>query len=169
MNKSAISDKSRALDERNSWGTPDYVFDYFDKRFDFTVDAAASEKNAKVAVYWNIDDDWFSACRIELVMEGFTRAWCNPPYSNIKPWIERARKDRAEGILTALLVPSTPDAGWWPDDANEYIFITNGRLAFIDPTTGKPKNGNAKGSVLIVFIPHAPTGVVKFLKRDEMK
>jgi len=66
-------------------------------------------------------------------------------------------------------VPSTPDAGWWPDDASEYIFITNGRLAFIDPTTGKPKNGNAKGSVLIVFIPHAPTGVVKFLKRDEMK
>jgi phage N-6-adenine-methyltransferase len=169
MKSSAISDKERSQDERNAWGTPDFVFDYFDKRFDFTVDAAASKENAKVAVHWNIDDDWFSASREELLKEGFTRVWCNPPYSNIKPWVEQARKDRELGILTALLVPATPDAGWWPLDANEYTFITKGRLAFIDPVTGKPKSGNSKGSVAIVFCPYAPQGIVKFINRDDMK
>lgn len=169
LTSSAISDKARDQDERNSWGTPQFVFDYFNKRFDFTVDAAANKSNAKVSVHWNIDDDWFSASRDELLKEGFTRVWCNPPYSSIKPWIDQARSDRDLGILTALLVPSTTDAGWFPCDANEYIFITSGRLSFIDPITKKPRNGNAKGSVLILFIPYAAENTVKFLSRDSMK
>ncbi|MCF5860467.1 phage N-6-adenine-methyltransferase [Aeromonas veronii] len=31
-------------------------------------------------------------------------AWCNPPYSNIGPWVDAANEARVEGIGTVMLV-----------------------------------------------------------------
>lgn len=36
-------------------------------------------------------------------------------------------------------------------------FITAGRLAFINPVTGKPVSGNSKGSILIIWRPYPRT------------
>lgn len=162
------SDTSVDVEVRDSWATPDYVFDYFNDRYMFTIDGAASDTNHKLDRYLTIEDNFLLYDNKKLYGE---KIWLNPPYSDITPWMDKARRLCIEGnTLTALLVPSTPESPWWPVDA-DIKFITRGRLAFIHPITGKPKNGNAKGSALIVFDPYtkhlAPS--VEYIRRDDMR
>lgn len=56
-------------------------------RFDFTIDAAAAPHNAKLPRYWTAEDD--------ALTQSWTgeRVWCNPPYSDIRPWVEKAHRE----------------------------------------------------------------------------
>jgi phage N-6-adenine-methyltransferase len=90
-------------DER---ATPAEYFAVLDRRFRFTVDACALAYNAKLPRYWTPNDD------------GLTqdwsgeRVWCNPPFSDIRPWVLKARDGGAE--LAVLLVPANrTDSEWW--------------------------------------------------------
>ncbi|HCT5191702.1 TPA: hypothetical protein OTZ35_003575 [Enterobacter roggenkampii] len=49
------------------------------------------------------------------------------------------------------------DAAAAPHNALCRKFITAGRLAFINPVTGKPVSGNNKGSMLIIWRPYPRT------------
>lgn len=71
--------------ERDYWQTPIEIFNALDREFGFWLDAAASESNALCAHYiTELDDslnsEWTSCGAI----------WCNPPYSDIGPWVEKA-------------------------------------------------------------------------------
>jgi phage N-6-adenine-methyltransferase len=57
------------------------------KRFRFTIDAAASPTNAKLPRYWTRDDDALTQSWAG------ERVWCNPPYSDIRPWVEKAWRE----------------------------------------------------------------------------
>lgn len=70
------------VDDRET--TPE-VFAELDKRFGpFTLDVAASDHNAKCIHFYSIEDDGL-ACGWQS-----DTVWCNPPYSNIRPWVEKA-------------------------------------------------------------------------------
>jgi hypothetical protein len=59
-----------------------------------------------------------------------------------------------------MLVPADTSVGWFKEaiqTASEVRFITAGRLAFINPVTGKPVSGNNKGSMLIIWRPYPGT------------
>uniref|UniRef100_UPI0039C29A5A DNA N-6-adenine-methyltransferase n=1 Tax=Enterobacter hormaechei TaxID=158836 RepID=UPI0039C29A5A len=64
-----------------------------------------------------------------------------------------------------MLVPADTSVGWFKEaiqTASEVRFITAGRLAFINPVTGKPVtgkpvSGNNKGSMLIIWRPYPRT------------
>ena len=59
-----------------------------------------------------------------------------------------------------MLVPADTSVGWFKEaiqTASEVRFITAGRLAFINPVTGKPVIGNNKGSLLIIWKPYPRT------------
>ncbi|MDE9696683.1 DNA N-6-adenine-methyltransferase, partial [Citrobacter freundii] len=63
-------------------------------------------------------------------------------------------------IGTVMLVPADTSGGWFKEaiqTASEVRFITAGRLAFINPVTGKPVSGNNKGSMLIIWRPYPRT------------
>ena len=94
-----------SVDER---ATPQEYFDLLHRRFRFTVDAAALPYNAKLERYWSPEDDGLAQdWRGE-------RVWCNPPFSDIEPWVVKARDGGAE--LAVLLVPaSRTDLDWWHD------------------------------------------------------
>jgi phage N-6-adenine-methyltransferase len=40
--------------------------------------------------------------------------WCNPPYSNIRPWVEKAWRSRAD-LVVMLLPANRTEQGWWQD------------------------------------------------------
>lgn len=86
--------------------------------------------------------------------------WLNPPYSDITPFVKKAAAESVNQIGTVMLVPADTSVGWFKEaiqTASEVRFITAGRLAFINPVTGKPVSGNNKGSMLIIWRPYPRT------------
>ena len=136
------------LSERDSWSTPDYIFEWLDNIFGFDVDLAASDSNHKTPYYLDIDND---ALEHDWHFFGDT-GFLNPPYSSIKPWVARAVKEQAKGFITVMLIPTPNGESYYKDifeNASEIIYI-NGRVAFIG-ANGKPKSGNTRGSCVVVF------------------
>ena len=94
----------------DEWATPRWLFDHYDRRFRFTIDACAKPWNAKCSRFITPEAD---GLKQHIIAE---KVWCNPPYSQLAAWMERAEKNSAEcGSLWICLVPCTPDRHWWSD------------------------------------------------------
>jgi phage N-6-adenine-methyltransferase len=76
------------------------------ERFRFTIDAAASVENAKLPRFWTVEDD---ALAQDWSGE---RVYCNPPFSAIEPWCEKAHVAGAE-LVVMLLPANRTEQGWW--------------------------------------------------------
>lgn len=151
---------------RDSWRTPKAVFEYYNKRFDFACDVAASIKNKLCNKCYTAE---YSALEVD---RKWSRAnWCNPPFSDVTPWIKKALEQKERDCLTVMLLPADNSVKWFKlafDNCNECHFIS-GRLAFINEETGKPVSGNNKGSVVFIFDPHSPIKqAVSLIDRNEM-
>lgn len=91
--------------------TPDWLFQKYHERYRFTLDAAANASNAKVLAFHNIETNglerpWAPA-----------RVWCNPPYSNLAGWLEKAHAEFAAGcpVIVMLLPANRTEQRWWQD------------------------------------------------------
>lgn len=102
------------------------------ERFEFTIDAAAAVHNAKLPRFWTIDDDG-----LERDWSG-ERVYCNPPYSSIEPWVEKAHVSGAE-LVVMLLPANRTEQGWWQRQVEPYrdrggdlrVEFLLGRLRFL--------------------------------------
>ncbi len=152
---------------RDLWQTPRYIFDYYNKRFSFTTDVAASRENKLCFSYIDEGND---ALDYETHWGGVN--WCNPPYSDIMPWVTRAVVEMIHGHKTVMLIPADTSVKWFKsafDNCTECHFIS-GRLAFINADTQKPVSGNNKGSVVFVFDPNSPfKSQAVLIDRESMK
>lgn len=90
--------------------------------------------------------------------DGLVRAWsdptyCNPPYSNPKPWVEKALRESQRGVRVVLLLRHDSSTEWWRllHEAGAYFLAVIGRLHFSD--TGGAANFP---SVLVLLPPHQP-------------
>ena len=153
---------------RDLWQTPKFVFEYYDRRFEFNCDVACSDDNRLVNEHWLTEED--DALSYNTGWNG--RNWCNPPYSDIMPWVEKAVSEMKQGKLTVMLIPADTSVKWFKkafDNCSECHFIS-GRLAFINAETQKPVSGNNKGSVVFIFDPKSPFKCQTCLiDRDGMK
>jgi phage N-6-adenine-methyltransferase len=119
----------------NDWETPQNLFDIVNGvwGYEFTFDAAADERNFKVA-HWSGDS-------LEIPWEG--RVWVNPPYNLAKEFVSKAWKEVREGRveLVTLLLPARTDTRMWHEVialfAEEIIFL-KGRLKFGGSTNSAP-------------------------------
>lgn len=112
------------------WPTPQDLFDKINARFNFTLDVCATTENAKCAIFFTKEIDglsqkWSGTC------------WMNPPYGRAMiAWLNKAVKEKANGVTTVALIPARTNTGWWHD-----IIIPHSKVEFI---RGRPKFGNAK-------------------------
>lgn len=93
--------------------TPPELFATLDRRFGFTIDAAALPSNAKVKRFWTPDDDGLA--------KDWTgeRVWCNPPFSALEPWVRKASGSGAD--LVVMLMPANrTELGWWQELIEPY-------------------------------------------------
>ena len=133
--------------------TPPEFFHECHARFRFTVDAAASAHNAQLDRYWTkavdgLAQDWTGE-----------RVWCNPPYSNIKPWVAKAAERRA--ACSVMLLPANrTEQGWWqdyiePDRRRGHVVVEflRGRMRFIavGDTDIKPNARPPFGVCLVIW------------------
>lgn len=158
---------------RNAYQTPPEVFAVLTREFNFAVDVAASKENTFCEIYFSeecsaLERDWFPTGKNWAGLY----AWCNPPYSDIGPWVSKAAEQASKGMGTVMLVMADTSVGWYKEaikTAQEVRFITGGRLSFINPETGLPVNGNNKGSMLIIWHPFGRGALqVSHVDRDEL-
>lgn len=147
------------LDQRDLWRTPPALFASLDAEFCFQLDAAAAAHNALCRKFITAEQNTLETLWADyLSIPGYV--WLNPPYSDITPFVKKAAAESANQIGTVMLVPADTSVGWFKEaiqTASEVRFITAGRLAFINPVTGKPVSGNNKGSMLIIWRPYPRT------------
>ncbi|WP_373370839.1 phage N-6-adenine-methyltransferase [Citrobacter freundii] len=147
------------LDQRDLWRTPPALFASLDAEFCFQLDAAAAPHNALCRKFITSEQNTLETPWVDcLNVPGYV--WLNPPYSDITPFVKKAAAESNNQIGTVMLVPADTSVGWFKEaiqTASEVRFITAGRLAFINPVTGKPVSGNNKGSMLIIWRPYPRT------------
>jgi phage N-6-adenine-methyltransferase len=77
----------------------------------FDLDVAAAPHNAKCSRYYTIDDDG-------LTQPWTGNVWCNPPYSNIGAWVDKAWQESGQefGRRIVMLLPANrTEQKWWQD------------------------------------------------------
>lgn len=127
----------------------------------FDLDVAACEESHHADRFYTKADDGLSK-----PWRG--RCWCNPPYSDIAPWVSKAWQSMAEGAeLVAMLIPATrTEQSWWqtmvepyrdrrarhPSNAKLETYFLPGRTAFARPGSGGVgQSGAPFGCVLLVW------------------
>jgi len=123
---------------KDDWETPQWLFDEYSDRFDFTVDVCASKKNAKVSHFFNKKQNG-----LKQPWDGH-RVWCNPPYGRNSTglWVKKAHLEVQAGEcqLVAMLLPARTDTKWFHD----YIYrqhnieFLRGRLRFVGAPHSAP-------------------------------
>lgn len=123
----------------------------------FDLDVAACEES-----HWA--PAWYSKTEDGLGRPWFGRVWCNPPYSDVASWVERAAFEmshRSEVSLIAMLIPATrTEQSWWqrwvePHRDRGGCLTTRflpGRTSFARPGSGGVgQSGAPFGCVLLVW------------------
>lgn len=113
---------------KDDWTTPDGLFCDLAREFNFTVDAAASNTNAKCNYYWDKQTDGLAQ-----EWKGHT-VFCNPPYGReIGKWVRKGYQEgHKPGTTVVMLIPARTDTAWF----HEYIHnkaevrFLRGRLKF---------------------------------------
>jgi phage N-6-adenine-methyltransferase len=92
------------------WQTPQAIFDELDAEFHFDIDLCASKDNSKCVYYYSEEKSYLS----EEVLPITSRqcAFMNPPYSNPRPFIEKAGED-SKRCKIVCLVKCDPSTRWW--------------------------------------------------------
>ena len=116
--------KRGVSDEVDDRGTDPEFFARLEERFGkFTLDVAAAEHNTKCAEFYDRLDDGLSKIWLG-------RVWCNPPYSDIRAWVEKAWDEWNDRVrfdtngyalgedleLIVMLLPANRvEQAWWQD------------------------------------------------------
>lgn len=135
--------------------TPE-VFDPLHARFDFTIDVAASERNRKLDRFYDVNEDGLARSWAG------ERVWCNPPYSNIAEWVEKAWAEAEAQLIVMLLPANRTEQTWWQTMVEPFrdrggsrlhTEFLAGRLRFIahDKDRVMPNERPPFGCVLLIF------------------
>jgi phage N-6-adenine-methyltransferase len=96
--------------------TPDELWQPLHFAHRFTLDAAACAENAKVERFYDYQSNGLAQ-----PWKG-ERVWCNPPFSYIRSWVEKAWREMADGCeCVVMLVPANRcEQKWWQKDVEPF-------------------------------------------------
>lgn len=144
-----ISSRVTPVTHNDEWATPQPFADVWIRRLRLDLDVAASPKNAKLPTYWTQADDALTQSW------GGRRVWCNPPWSQIDPWVQKALQREAD--VACLLLPARTDRPWQralrQDEAVHVQYV--GRVSFVDPDppAGRgPRVSPREGAMIAVIL-----------------
>lgn len=100
-------------DEGDQRETPPDLFRALDEEFHFTIDVAAGERNAKCERFYDREADGLEA------IWASERVFCNPPYSDIRPWVKKAWVEChalvRPHVIVMLLPADRTERVWWQE------------------------------------------------------
>lgn len=138
---------------KNNWQTPPALFKALHDEFHFTVDGAADDLN-------HLLPRWFGPGSEEgedALTVNWTggRLFVNPPYTNVKEFVNKGYRQR-ECALSVFLIPARTDTRYWHEciwdqtkhdwrDGVKGRFI-KGRVKFINPDSALLRGTKMNGS-----------------------
>lgn len=154
-----------ALEEVDDRGTDPEFFAQMVERFGgFDLDVAAAPHNAKCERFYTRADDG-------LAQPWSGRVWCNPPYSNLGAWVQKAwdeweRAPHEVSLIVMLLPANRPEQKWWQEKVEPFrdqpdmplrVEFLPGRMRFIRPGSTEigPNERPPFGCCLLVWSPPA--------------
>jgi phage N-6-adenine-methyltransferase len=141
-------------DEKDLAQTPVWFIDALQSYLgtDFDLDVCALAKTAKVPNYYSLAERGEDAFKLPWARNTF----CNPPYSNIRPWIIRAGTQAMAGKTTAILIPDKPETDFTRTSRKiaDTIIHMPFRLRFLRPDGSEflDKHGKKQGPKFAVAI-----------------
>jgi phage N-6-adenine-methyltransferase len=140
--------KDKSFD-KDSLRTPQFIYDWLDEKYKFNVDLAASDEHHLHIRYFTKELSALNKRWAGFMDAGF----CNPPYSDIDPWVEKAIKEANEGFTTVFIIPDFNGEGRFNQISEHATTIIHliGRVNFIRPDNGKEYKGNNRGSAIFEF------------------
>ena len=168
----AIRGSKTAPEDKDFWATPNEIYNgalkYFvqkgllDPQSVYVGDVCASKHNTKHERYFTEEQDAIVQDWIEFACQDRSNGvlWCNPPDSRkqkerfIAKGIHFAENVKSEGAGVIMLLPADTSTAWFSEcvrHAKAVAFICNGRISFINNSTGERADGNNAGSVLVLF------------------
>ena len=130
----------------DEWRTPSSFFEHWNGICNFTLDAASTDENALCEKHYTKETDGLAQSWNN------ERVWCNPPYSEVEKWIDKAIKETQSynsNTFVVMLLPSRTDTAWFEKVYNTFdisVKFIRGRLRFNDCKQNAPCP-----SVLVVF------------------
>ena len=161
-----------APEDKDFWATPTAIYNgalaYFvrkgllDPQAAYVGDVCASKHNTKHERFFSEEQDALVQDWVMFAAEKRCSGvlWCNPPYSRgqkkkfIAKGIHFAETTKFKGAGVIMLLPSDTSAAWFSEcvkHAKAIAFICDGRISFINNSTGEKSDGNNAGSVLVLF------------------
>ncbi len=139
MNAALFSSKKK------DYCTPQDLFNKLNEEFNFSLDAAATDKSAKCKKYYTPECD---GLKNSWEVKSDEAVFCNPPYGrNITgKWVQKAYEEAKNGTTIVLLIPARTDTRWFHDyiygQAN--IRFLKGRVMFTDEDGNPCRDKNGK-------------------------
>lgn len=110
------------------WGTPQYLFNFLNKRFGFELDPCANDYNHKCDTYFTEQENG-----LEREWTFVESAFVNSPYNReVAKWIKKSYHEAKRGMVVVCLIAARTDTKWWHEycmKATE-IWLVKGRLHF---------------------------------------
>lgn len=129
-------------DQNDNWRTPAWLWKALDCEFALDFDAAADQDNAKVGL--------FTSAIEETTIPPGVRVFCNPPYSNILPFVVRAL---AGTHLWVLILPVRTRSDWFEmlvGSPRVEVRWLRRRIAFDPPPDVEPSSPRMDTFIVIV-------------------
>lgn len=118
----------KALAKTDVRETPRELFTELNQEFRFTLDAAASDDNALCERYFTEWGECTPTRRTPIKGGGLTgswggeRVWCNPPFTELEAWTDKAWAEHSRCSVIVMLVPANrTDRPWWQKNVAPYI------------------------------------------------
>lgn len=135
FNKGVVQMKGQDVlfaSNNDEWQTPQGLFHYLNDKFNFTMDLAASDTNHLAEKYYTKESnallqDWQDEV-----------AFCNPPYSIVGQFINKAMEQKDKAKVICMLVASRTDTKAFQNMTNAYVLFIKGRLKFIGAKHSAP-------------------------------
>jgi phage N-6-adenine-methyltransferase len=144
---------------KDDWRTPPELYQRLEREFHFALDAACSAANRLAPAGLEVE-------RCDALAEPWPlpgAIWLNPPYSDVKPWLDRAREAGLR-VPVVCLIPADTSTRWWWDfvacSASEVRFL-RGRVRFhVADGAGIHKTKGGGGSTIgpSAVVVYSPAG-----------
>lgn len=127
------------VSKSDKWATPKDLYDKLNAEFHFNFDPCPIE--------------WKDGDPDGLAIEWGSSSFCNPPYSKVSLWIEKAHSEWKKGKTVVMLINAITDTKAF----HKYVYnqaelrFIQGRLAFINPREPTKKAPNVKPSMLVIY------------------
>lgn len=112
---------------KDEWQTPLWLYETLDKEFHFDLDPAATGENSLADYYFDKEQNG-------LTSEWFDSVYVNPPYSQLRKWVQKGfeqARDNPTVKRVVMLVPARTDTqAWWQYVRFGEVRFLPGRLKF---------------------------------------